>query len=64
MPMTSFVFEGEVRELKDPDGPPTTRQLARLNYLGGLAIVEPGQIDPISKGQAAGALDVLEEPDL
>jgi hypothetical protein len=63
VPITSFIFEGHLRELKEPDGPPTPRQLARLNYLGALAIVEPGQLGPITKGQAAGALDVLQEPE-
>ena len=61
-PITHFQFEGHVRALKEPDGPPTLRQLARLNYLGALVIVEPGQVAPITKAQAAGALDVLEEP--
>jgi hypothetical protein len=61
-PIMSFVFEGHVRDLKDPDGPPTPRQLARLNHLGALAVIEPGQLRPITKGDAAGALDVLEEP--
>ena len=59
-PIRSFVFEGQVRELKEPDGPPTARQLLRLNALGALAVVEPGQLGPITKGEAAGALDVLE----
>lgn len=61
-PIRRFVFEGHVRELKEPDGPPTLRQLARLNYHGALAIIEPGQLRPITKAQAAGALDELEEP--
>lgn len=59
-PIKSFVFEGHVRELKEPDGSPTARQLLRLNALGALALVEPGQLQPITKGAAAGALDVLE----
>ena len=60
VPIRRFVFEGHVRELKEPDGPPTGRQLLRLNALGALALVEPGQLQPITKGAAAGALDVLE----
>ena len=62
-PIRSFIFEGHLRNLKEPDGPPTPRQLARLNYHGALVIVEPGQVDPITKSTAAGALDVLEEPE-
>lgn len=62
-PITSFIFAGHARTLKEPAGPPTPRQLARLNHLGALAIIEPGQLDRITKGQAAGALDVLEEPE-
>jgi hypothetical protein len=54
-----FLHRGEWRELRDPTGPPTGRQLLRLNHSGALALVEPGQVEPISKGEAAYALDVL-----
>lgn len=53
-PITSFIFEGNVRELKEPNGPPKPRQLARLNYLGAIGIVEPGQVGPITKAQGGG----------
>jgi hypothetical protein len=54
---THFMFGGERRDLRQPEGRPTARQLLRLNDLGALALVEPGQV--ITKGAAAGALDVL-----
>ena len=58
--LTSFKMpNGEVRELKDPGAPATPRQLRRLNDAGCLAVVEPGQATPISKGQAAFAVSVL-----
>jgi hypothetical protein len=54
-----FLHGDAWRELRDPTGAPTARQLLRLNHVGALALVEPGQVDPISKGEAAYALDVL-----
>jgi hypothetical protein len=54
---TRFVFGNEVRELVEPSGPATPRQLARLNRLGLLAVVEPGQVEPLTKGEAAWLLD-------
>jgi hypothetical protein len=63
-PLSSFRFAGEVRELKEPEGPPTARQLLKLNGLGVLCLVEPGQVEPLTKGLAAAVLDaLLEEPD-
>jgi hypothetical protein len=54
---TRFVFNDVPRELNDPDGPATARQLRRLNELGLLAVVEPWQVPPLTKGQAAWVLD-------
>ena len=45
------------RELRDPDGPATPRQLARLNREGRLELVARGEAEVISKGQAAFAID-------
>lgn len=54
--LNEFVVDGERRELKNPDGPATPRQLARLNSEGRLLLRdEPG--DPISKGEAAWAIE-------
>jgi hypothetical protein len=59
-PIRHFVFAGELRELRDPDGIPSARQLLKLNALGALLLVEPcREVRPITKGDAAGALDVL-----
>jgi len=58
--VTSYRHQsGEVRELIEPDSQPTGRQLMKLNYLGALALVEPGQVEPIQKGSAAAAIDLL-----
>jgi hypothetical protein len=54
---TRFVHEDEVRELVEPDGRPTGRQLMKLNALGYVAVVEPGQVEPLTKGGAAWLLD-------
>jgi hypothetical protein len=58
-PISCFTFEGERRVLREPEGTATHRQLVRLSALGLLALVEPGQVDPVTKGEAAAALDVL-----
>ena len=59
-PIRTFIFAGEVRELRDPDGSPSARQLLRLNRLGALLLVEAcDEVQPITKGDAAGALDAL-----
>jgi hypothetical protein len=56
---SAFWFAGELRELRDPDGSPTGRQLLKLNWLGLLAAaVEPRQVAPLSKGQADWLLDL------
>jgi hypothetical protein len=47
----------EWRELRDPDGPATWRQLRRLNREGRLELVPAGTAVPISKAEAAFALD-------
>lgn len=58
--VTSYRHQScDVRELIEPAGQPTGRQLLKLNRLGGLALVEPGQVEPIQKGTAAAAIDVL-----
>ena len=55
--VTGFYTEsGEWRELVDPDGEATYRQLAALNRLGCLAIIVPGHAAVITKGVAAGVL--------
>ena len=59
---TSFVTrDGEVRELKNPEGSATPRQLRRLNDAGALVVVEPGQAQPIRMGEAAYAVSLLSE---
>jgi hypothetical protein len=59
---TQFVTpSGEVRELVDPEGPATVRQLRRLNAVGALVIVEPGTAKPIVKGEACYAVSVAGE---
>jgi hypothetical protein len=55
---TVFVFNDVPREINDPDGPATARQLRRLNELGLLTVVEPGQVPPLTKAEAAWTLDV------
>ena len=48
---------GEYRELRDPFGAATGAQLARLNRLGMLDLVDPARADPIRKGEAAAAIN-------
>jgi hypothetical protein len=52
---------GELRELKEPEGPATPRQLRRLNDAGCLVVVEPGQATPIRKGEAAFAVSLVRD---
>jgi len=60
--VTSYRHQsGDVRELIEPDGQPTGRQLLKLNRLGALALVEPGQVEPVQKGTAAAAIDAMRE---
>lgn len=54
---TTFVKEGREIALRDPDKAPSDAQLAILNKRGALAIVKPGQTEPITKGEASAALD-------
>jgi hypothetical protein len=58
-----FVFvhptTGEFTLLKDPDGPPTARQLLKLNAMGALELVPAGKAVPILKAEAAAAIDDL-----
>jgi hypothetical protein len=57
---TSFTTrDGELRELTDPEGPATPRQLRRLNDTGCLVVVEPGHAIPIRKGEAAFAVSLV-----
>ena len=53
--------DGEPRELKDPEGPATPRQLRRLNAAGALVVVEPGSAQPLRVGEAAFAVSVAGE---
>lgn len=59
--LEAFLHEGEWRMLDRPNGPPTWRQLLKLNALGCLELVEPGQTQPITKGEAAYALHLAAE---
>ena len=56
--ITGFVDERvfEWRELADPDGPASGRQLRRLNALGRLQLVAPGEAEPLTKAEAAAAI--------
>lgn len=54
---TTFVKDGREISLRDPDKAPSDAQLAILNKRGALAIVKPGQGEPITKGEASAALD-------
>ena len=54
--LDGFWREGEWRDLADPDGPPTGRQLLRLNRLGMLELVVPGSAQPLTKAEAAAAI--------
>jgi hypothetical protein len=56
--ITEFVAaDGTVRQLKEPHGPATSAQLARLNRPGMLGLVRPGEAQPLTKGEAAAAID-------
>jgi hypothetical protein len=57
--ITGFVDDRawEWRELRDPDGPPTWRQVRALFRAGALKLVEPGAAEPITKAEAAAAID-------
>jgi hypothetical protein len=55
---TTWVKDGREIALKEPEGKASDAQLAMLNKAGALAIVKPGQVEMISKGEASAALDV------
>lgn len=54
----SFVVGEQERFLREPDGPATARQLRWLNTQGLLAVVAPGETTPITKAEAAYAIDM------
>jgi hypothetical protein len=54
---TGFWYGDEWRELRDPDGPPTGRQLLWLNTHGCIELVWPRHAEPITLGQASWAID-------
>ena len=55
--VTGFWSNGRWCELREPDGPPTGRQLLKLNALGLLELAEHPVNHPITKGQAAHKID-------
>jgi hypothetical protein len=57
----SFIVDGQVRVLRDPDGPPTGAQLRWLNRHGLLAVVAPGEAAPLTKAEAAYLIDTAIE---
>ena len=60
--VTSYRHQsGDVRELIEPAGLATHRQLHLLNRRGLLAVVEPGQAVPLTKAEAAYAIDATTE---
>jgi len=61
--LDGFRFGDEWRNLKNPTGPPTWRQLLRLNALGCLELVPPGESQPITKAEAAYALNDAQPDD-
>ena len=52
-----YTAADEWRVISDPDGPPTGRQLLRLNAAGMLELVDPGTAHPITKAEAAAAIE-------
>ena len=54
---TTDFWHGEWRELRDPDGPPTGKQLLKLNERGMLELVNPSRAKPLTKAECAAALD-------
>lgn len=55
--LTTFRFRGQWRDLKDPFGLPTARQLSALNRAGMLELVDVGEAEVIDKGEAAYAIE-------
>jgi plasmid stabilization system protein ParE len=64
--LTGFVDKriGEWRELVDPDGAPTWRQLVALHRAGALLLTRPGLVVPFTKAEAAAAIDEAIAADL
>jgi hypothetical protein len=57
--LRSFVDHrsGQLRELEEPDGPPSARQLLALWHAGALAVVFPdAERHVFTRAQAAGAI--------
>ena len=54
--LTSFVVDGERRQINDPDSPATARQLIWLNAHGCLLV---GHAVPLSKSEAAYEVDAV-----
>lgn len=60
--IVAFVAEdGTVRDLREPHLPATPKQLARLNHEGLLELRDERGV-PISKGEAAFAIDTVKRP--
>jgi hypothetical protein len=54
---TGFWRNGDWRDLHDPEGETSGAQLRWLNRLGMLELVSNGQAEPLTKGEAAYAID-------
>lgn len=52
---------GEPREILQPDGPPSGRQLLALWHRGAIALVLPDPWNQFTKGEAAWAIDYTRE---
>lgn len=61
--LDGFWFGSEWRALVNPDGPPTARQLLKLNALGCLELVPASDAQPITKAEAAYALNDAQQDD-
>lgn len=55
--ITGFCHGDEWHELADPDALASYRQLRWLNAAGCLTLTWPGQVEPITVGQAGWAID-------
>jgi hypothetical protein len=53
----SFMAGEQERVLREPNGPPTGRQLLWLNRHGLLVVVAAGEVEPITKAEAAYAIN-------
>jgi hypothetical protein len=58
-----FWLNGRWNELRDPDGPPTGRQLLWLNSRGLLELRGCDGDGPVTKGEAARAIDWARDAD-